>query len=153
MTQHTHHIYYRRVDEFPAHHPDDIEISGTPHPIGTGDTDWRKVRSDDGLAEDLRIAGSQRYHECVLLADALVIYRALLGSGLVDDHWTPGSWTLYTYDELEASDPEDYAYLCDALQLFSREDAIAQARTLVRTCSDDTHGHDVREALSDRIKP
>lgn len=139
-------IYYRRAD-FPAQRPSDVEVTAEAQVTGPYDGAWHAVPSDDGLAESLGLAG--QYTDCLLIADALVIYRACLDSGLCDDEWRDGEWLEYEYSDLDMSLPEAYEQMCGALRLLSPSDATRQAWRIVRTCPETKHGRMVRDHMAE----
>lgn len=142
-------IYYRRTGQpaFPARRPEDVEVTTTEQITGVFDGAWHAAHSDDGLAESLGL--SDGHSDCILIADALIICKACLDSGLCADRWRDGDWSEYTYEQLDAGHPEDYEQMCAALHLLSPSDALRQAWTIVNTCTDDAHGRDVHAYMLD----
>ncbi|MBX3435562.1 MAG: hypothetical protein KF847_19770 [Pirellulales bacterium] len=142
-------IYYRRTGQpaFPAMRPEDVEVTASEQTTGVVDGEWHAARSDDGLAESLGL--SDGHSECVLIADALIVCRACLDSGLCSDRWRDGDWSEYDYAQLDAGHPEDYEQMCAALHLLSPSDALRQAWKIANTCPDTEHGRSVRRYMTD----
>lgn len=93
-------IYYRRTDGFPATRVADIEVSDKPMPTGTGDNDWRAVEAGDHdlLASGLGLDGG--HTDPWLIADAIVIARAIAKHRGRVFHADPAWWPRGSMDPI-----------------------------------------------------
>jgi hypothetical protein len=132
-------IYYRRMQGFPATNLIDVEVSFDSQVTTSHDGDWHEADEGNMLASSLGLDGSLT--ECILIADALTVYAAILdaaekaadeiGGGIAS--WNDGDWASYSYFELDTGRPDDYEMLVDALAILSETDAMHQAISLAST--------------------